>query len=80
MKTASVTVRNIPCTVLERIRARAASHHRSMQGEILAILEASAAEPDTTLNVSAALRQVRLRGLATPAEAVEMIRADRDDR
>ena len=80
MKTASITIRNIPRTVLERIHARAINHRRSMQGEILAILEASAVEPDTTLNVSAVLQWVRLRGLTTPAEAVQMIRAGRDDR
>jgi antitoxin FitA len=79
MKTASLTVRNIPKVVLERIRARAISHRRSMQGEILAILEASAAETVTRRSVSDVLERIRSQGLSTEAESTSMLRADRDD-
>jgi antitoxin FitA len=80
MKTASLTVRNIPRPVLDRIQARAARHRRSMQGEILAILEASAAQADAGRTVTEVLKQVRSQGLRTPAESTEMVRADRNDR
>jgi antitoxin FitA len=79
-KTASLTVRNIPRPVLDRIQARAARHRRSMQGEILAILEASAAQPDAGRTVTDVLKQIRAQGLSTPAEATGMIRSDRNDR
>ncbi|MFT3906713.1 MAG: Arc family DNA-binding protein [Steroidobacteraceae bacterium] len=75
-----MTVRNIPRSVLERLRARAIRHRRSMQGEILAILETVAATDRPELSVSQLLARVRSRGVATPAESAEMIRADRDGR
>jgi plasmid stability protein len=80
VKTASLTVRNIPKAVLERLRARAMRHRRSMQGEILAILEASAAETVTRRTVSQVLQQARSQGLRTAGDAARMVRADRDDR
>lgn len=40
-------IRNVDELVLERLRARAAAHHRSLQGELRAILEeASMLAPD----------------------------------
>lgn len=80
MKSASLTIRNIPVPVLKRLRSRAERHHRSMQGEILAILEAAATEPETRRTVAETLHYVRTLGLRTPAEAAAMIRADRDGR
>ena len=80
MKTASLTVRNIPKAVLERIRARATRHRRSMHGEILAILEAAAAETATRRSVSQVLQQVRSQGLRTAPDAAAMVRAGRDER
>ncbi len=40
----SLTVRGIPETVLSRLRTRAAQQHRSLNGEMLAILARAAAE------------------------------------
>ena len=51
-----------------------------MQGEILAILESAAAEPERRRTATETLAFVRSLGVATPAESVEMIRADRDGR
>jgi antitoxin FitA len=80
MKTASLTIRDIPRPVLERLRARAEHNRRSMQGEIVAILEAAAAAPAMRRTVSETLRHLRSIGVRTPAEATRMIRADRDGR
>jgi plasmid stability protein len=55
------------------------SHHRSMQGELMAILEEAVAA-EQRLTPEDLLREVRGLGLNTPAEAVEMIRKDRDSR
>jgi plasmid stability protein len=76
----SLTVRNIPKPVLERLRARATRHRRSMQGEVLAILEAAAAEAPVKRSATEILQRVRSLGVATPEEALEMIRVDRDGR
>jgi uncharacterized protein len=44
MTSRSLTIRGIPDAVLARIRARAAREHRSLNGEVLAILARAAAE------------------------------------
>lgn len=80
MKTASLTIRDIPKPVLERLRVRAERNRRSMQGEIVAILEAAAAAPATRRTITETLRHLRELGVRTPAEAARMIRADRDGR
>lgn len=35
----NVTIKNIPEDLVQRLRERARQHHRSVQGEVLAILE-----------------------------------------
>lgn len=73
----TLSVKNVPDKLAERLRQRAASHHRSLQGELLVILE-EAARP--SLTVEELVDKVRGLGLRTPAESVAMIRADRDGR
>ena len=80
MRPASLTIRNIPAPVLARLRERAARHRRSMQGEILSMLEIAAAGPAAPMGAGDLLRQVRSWGVSTPAESVQMIREDRDGR
>ena len=74
----TLSVKNVPDKLAERLRQRAASHHRSLQGELLAILE-EATQP-ATITIDELAEKVRLLGLRTPAESVAMIRADRDGR
>ena len=50
------------------------------QGEILAILESAAVEGVSRRSVAETLEYVRSLGVRTPAESVDMIRADRDGR
>ena len=73
----TLSVKNVPDKLAERLRQRAASHHRSLQGELLAILE-EAAQPSLTIDELA--EKVRSLGLRTPAESVAIIRAARDGR
>ena len=40
----SVHIRSIPESTLDRLKLRASRHHRSLQGELLAVLEAAAKE------------------------------------
>ncbi len=42
----NLSIKNAPDDVVERLRRRAARHHRSLQGELLAIIE-DAARPET---------------------------------
>jgi hypothetical protein len=43
----TLTIKQVPERLAERLRARATSNRRSMQGELLVILEEAMAEPPT---------------------------------
>jgi antitoxin FitA len=75
----NLSIKNAPDEVVRRLRARAERHHRSLQGELLAIIEA-AVEEDGLLTPADILAEVRQLGLTTPREAAALIRADRDGR
>jgi plasmid stability protein len=65
--------------MVKRLKERAESHHRSLQGELMAILE-EAAGSSRPLTPDEVLAKVRQLGLKTPRGATEMIREDRDGR
>ena len=75
----NLSIKNAPEDVVQRLRARAERHHRSLQGELMAIIEAAAREERPT-SPAAILAEVRRLGLSTPAEAAAIVRADRDAR
>jgi plasmid stability protein len=75
----SLSIKNAPDRVVHRLRQRAERHHRSLQGELLAIIEA-AVEEDRLATPAAILAEVRPLGLHTPSESAALIRADRDGR
>ena len=75
----NLSIKNVPDRLMARLRKRAAKHHRSLQGEALAIIESSVESP-TLLTPSQALSQLRNVGLKTPREAESIIRKDRDAR
>ena len=75
----SLSIKNVPDELVAALRARAARNHRSIQGELMAILEEAVA-PSESLSPSAVLKRVRELRLSTEGEASEMIRADRDAR
>lgn len=43
----NLSVKNVPEALAAKLRARAGRNHRSLQGELMAILEAAAGEPAT---------------------------------
>lgn len=75
----NLSIKNAPDRVVQRLRDRAERHHRSLQGELLAIIEA-AVEDDRPATAAEILAEVRRLGLSTPKEAVDIVRADRDGR
>jgi plasmid stability protein len=77
--TVNLSIKNAPDHVVELLRKRAARNHRSLQGELLAIVEA-AVGGDRYLTPAELLAEVRASGLRMPSEAAEMVRADRDGR
>jgi plasmid stability protein len=75
----NLSIKNAPDDIVERLRERAEKHHRSLQGELLAIIE-DAVRPPARLTAGDVLAEVRRLALETPAEAAAIVRADRDDR
>ena len=57
----TVTVKNLPEKLHRQLKARALQHHRSLNSEIIALLEAAAApqklDPDVLLARAASLRK-----------------------
>ena len=72
-----LSVKKVPDDVAGRLRARAKRNHRSLQGELLSILE-EAAGPRKTMTIEEVLEHGRRIGLRTSDESVRMIREDRD--
>ena len=64
----------MPDELVRRLKERAARHHRSLQGELMAILEEAVGASLTPDKVFTRVRQL---GLSTPRD-VALIREDRD--
>jgi plasmid stability protein len=75
----NLSIKNAPDDVVQRLRERAERHHRSLQGELMAIIEA-AVQDDRSATPAEILAEVRRLGLRTPSEATDIVRADRDAR
>lgn len=75
----NLSIKNAPDEIVIRLRERASRNHRSLQGELLAILEGAVRNEDR-LSPDDVLERVRRLGLHTPSESAAMIRADRDVR
>ena len=75
----NLSIKNAPDDVAQRLRERAERHHRSLQGELTAIIEADVRE-DRRADPAEILAEVRRLELRTPSEAAGIVRADRDAR
>jgi plasmid stability protein len=71
-----LSIKNVPNDVVERLRRRAERNHRSLQGELLAIIETAVRE-EQLATPREILDEVRKLGLKTPSETAAIIRADR---
>jgi plasmid stability protein len=74
----TLSIKSVPDDIAEALRARAARNHRSMQGELMAILEEATSE--RPFHARSLLARVRALGVRTPDEAVSLVRAARDRR
>lgn len=73
----NLSIKNVPDELADRLRERAQRNRRSLQGELLVILEEAV---PARLSVRQAMERVRLLGIKTPSEATGMIRRMRDGR
>jgi plasmid stability protein len=78
--TINLSIKNAPDDVVRRLRARAERHHRSLQGELMAIIGAAVHEVGSPATALEILAEVRRLGLRTPSEATGIVRAERDAR
>jgi plasmid stability protein len=76
MKTVTLSVKHVPRDLAKRLKTRATRNHRSLQGELLAILH-DAGRVTTPAQLAALARDL---GLRSESESAAMVREDRDDR
>ena len=75
----TLRVENVPEEVAALLEERARKSRRSLQGELLRILEKAVAE-ENRLTPGQVLEKVRSLKLKTPAESAAFVRQDRDVR
>jgi len=75
----TLSIKNAPDHVVKRLKERAERNHRSLQGELLAIIE-TAARDESHATPAEVLSEIRRLRLKTPAEAASIVRGDRDGR
>ena len=74
----NLSIKNVPDEVADDLRRRARINHRSLQGELMAILEEATARP--ALSVREAELRLRRLGYSTEERAAAWIREERDAR
>ena len=73
----NLSIKNVPDELAERLRERARLNHRSLQGELLSIIEAAVA-PHGQMRVDEVWAEAKRVGLSSPDDSTAIIRADRD--
>jgi plasmid stability protein len=78
--TVNLSIKNAPDDVVQRLRERAARNHRSLQGELMAIIEDAVKVrlPGRPVNIDEVRARIKALGLNSPNEAAAIVRADRD--
>jgi plasmid stability protein len=74
----TLSIKNVPDDLLERLRERAKKNHRSLQGELMALLEEGVRPRRPSLRE--VNEYAKSLGLRTPGDSVEIIRELRDGR
>jgi antitoxin FitA len=74
----NVSLKNVPDEIMEKLRKRAKRHHRSLQGELMAIIEEATGFPK--ISVEQAESQLRALNFGTGDESTSWLRELRDVR
>ena len=74
----NLSIKDVPDEIAAALRERAALNHRSLQGELLAIIEAATWErPFKAMDL---VKEIQKLGLRTPSQSTQWFREDRDSR
>ena len=77
----NLSIKNAPDDVVALLKLRAQRNHRSLQGELLAIIEDAVRQSHPPrMTPHEVLEQARKLGLQTPSESAAIVRAMRDER
>jgi plasmid stability protein len=76
----SLSIKDVPEETLHQLRARAERNHRSLQKELLAIVEAAVGEGEPELTVDELAEFVKGLGLSASVDSTTLIRELRDGR
>jgi plasmid stability protein len=72
----NISIKNVPKTLVEQLRVRAKQNHRSLQGELLNMLEQQV--KPSRLNLDEVRWRLRELDFQTGDDSREIIRQDRD--
>ena len=75
----NLSIKNAPDDVVQRLRERAARNHRSLQGELMAIIEAAVQPEPRRISIDEFRTRIKALGLNARDESAAIVRADRDD-
>jgi plasmid stability protein len=79
MMPVNLSIKNVPDKIAAQLKMRAAKNHRSLQGELMSIIETAVANNET-MTPSELLNEIRSLGLTTASESRDLLRHDRDTR
>ncbi|MBC5763981.1 FitA-like ribbon-helix-helix domain-containing protein [Ramlibacter albus] len=74
----NLSIKDVPEPLAEALRQRAARNHRSLQGELMAIIESAAAEPQGRPETPIPARNLRYPPLRRGWKTTEQIVAEQD--
>ena len=72
----NLSIRNVPDPLAQKLRDRARRNHRSLQGELLSILEETVSPRQLT--IEEAYEKIRRLNIRPVSESTQIIREDRD--
>lgn len=74
----SLSIKNVPPALARALGERAKRHHRSVQGELMHILEEAVTPAARGFDAERLRRRARALGLRTQADSVQIVREWRD--
>lgn len=75
----NLSIKSVPEEWVEKLRKRAKENHRSLQGELMTILEENLGT-GLTLSSNEVFKKLRKINIKTKSESVKIIRNDRNSR